>query len=62
MLIISLYAYYDFGEIILDSESIDYKWVSLEEAKEYDLIEGIYEELKMLDEILKGKNKGEWKK
>lgn len=27
----------------------EYKWVSLEEAKEYDLIEGIYEELEILD-------------
>ncbi len=31
----------------------DYKWVSLEEAKNYNLIEGIYEELEILDEKLK---------
>ena len=40
----------------------EYKWVSLEEAKNYDLIEGIYEELEILDKKLKGNEMGEWKK
>ncbi|MBU2053129.1 MAG: NUDIX domain-containing protein [Nanoarchaeota archaeon] len=31
----------------------DYKWVTLEEAKNYDLIEGIYEELEILDKNLR---------
>jgi 8-oxo-dGTP pyrophosphatase MutT (NUDIX family) len=61
-LIISLFADYVSGEIKLDSSLTEYGWVSLEEAKNYDLIEGIYEELNMLDGILKGKNVGEWKK
>lgn len=38
----------------------EYKWVSLEEAKDFDLIEGIYEELEMLDKKLKEGNKEEW--
>jgi len=64
MLIISLYCDYKSGEVKLDDESCDFAWVSLEEAKNYDLIEGIYEELVMLDKLLKEKNKniGEWKK
>ena len=33
-----------------------------EEAKEYDLIEGIYEELEMVDKILKGEKVVEWSK
>ncbi len=61
-LIISLYADYEGGEVQLNEESVDYKWVLLEEAKEYDLIEGIYEELEMLDRILKGEGVVEWKK
>lgn len=61
-LIISLFAEHSDGEIILDSESIDYRWVSLGEAREYDLIEGIYEELVMLDNLLKGNKISEWKK
>lgn len=62
VLIISLYADYDKGMVVLDEDSIDYKWVSLEEAKNCELIEGIYEELEMLDKILKGGEVEEWKK
>ncbi|MBR9701996.1 NUDIX domain-containing protein [Candidatus Pacearchaeota archaeon] len=41
----------------------DYKWVTLEEAKNYELIDGIYEELEILDRKLKdGGKMGEWKK
>lgn len=61
-LIISLFADYDSGEIRLESSLAEYAWVTLKEAKNYQLIEGIYEELEMLDEILKGKKVGEWKK
>jgi 8-oxo-dGTP pyrophosphatase MutT (NUDIX family) len=61
-LIVSLYADYSEGEVKLDEESMNFKWVSLEEAKEYDLIDGIYDELVMLDNLLKGENQEEWKK
>lgn len=61
-LIISLFADYDSGEIKLNNELVDYAWVSLQEAKNYPLIEGIYEELEMLDKILNGEKVGEWKK
>jgi len=53
VLVISLYCDYDKGEIVLDEDTVDYQWVDLEEAKNYDLIEGIYDELKMLDRLLK---------
>lgn len=59
-LIISMYANYKSGQVVLNQESIDFAWVSLEEAKNYDLIEGIYEELVMLDKILHGEEAGEW--
>jgi 8-oxo-dGTP pyrophosphatase MutT (NUDIX family) len=61
MLIISLSAEHDKGEVILNNESINYKWVDVEEAKNYDLIEGIYEEIIMLDNLIKG-NKVDWRK
>jgi len=53
-LIISLYSGDFKGEIKLNEELTEYKWVSLKEAKNYDLIEGIYEELKIVDKKLKG--------
>ena len=61
-LIISFYVDHDEGEVVLNEESIDHNWVSLEEARDYDLIEGIYEELEMLDKILKGEVVGDWSK
>jgi len=61
-IIVSLYADYKSGEIKLPEELTDYKWVTLEDAKKYDLIEGIYEELEMLDKILKGKKIESWTK
>jgi len=45
-IIVSLYADYDSGNVRLsDEELVDYAWVDLEEAKGYDLIENIYEQI-----------------
>ena len=52
-LVISLYAKPEEGEVKLCSELVEYKWVDLQEARNYDLIEGIYEELVILDDFLK---------
>ncbi|PIN90815.1 hypothetical protein COU60_00540 [Candidatus Pacearchaeota archaeon CG10_big_fil_rev_8_21_14_0_10_34_76] len=60
-IVISLFADYDSGEITLNDELTEYCWVSLDEARDYDLIDGIYEELEMLDKHLKGEHIGEWK-
>jgi len=61
-LIISLYADYDSGDVKLCNALTDYAWITLEQSKNYDLIEGIYEELEMLDRVLKGEGDGIWKK
>jgi len=45
--IISFFADHHAGEVLLNEESMDHAWVSLEEAKNYELIEGIYEELEI---------------
>ena len=60
-LIISLWAESAEGEIRLCDALTNYKWVTLEEAKGYDLIEGIYEELEILDGKLKTGKMDEWK-
>ncbi len=49
-------------EVKLCPALTEYKWVSLEEAKNYDLIEGIYEELEILDKKLQTGEMGEWGK
>ena len=61
-IVLSYYADYDSGSVKLSHEMSDYSWVSAEEAKDYDLIDGIWEEIDMLDRMLKGEDVGEWKK
>ena len=51
-MVLSFYAPYSSGEVKLDEDSTDYKWVTVAEAKNYDLIEGILEEIKMVDKII----------
>ena len=60
-LIISCLADYTVGEVILQPEETDsFAWVSLEEAKKYQLIDGIYEELILADKKRRG-IRTEWK-
>ncbi len=61
-LIISLFAEPEEGEIKLCDALTEYKWVDINEAKNYELIEGIYEELVILDEFLKKGKDMEWGK
>jgi len=50
MLIVSLCAEHLEGEVKLDEKELsDHAWVSLEEAKNYDLIENIYEQIEKVD-------------
>ena len=51
-IIVSLYAKIKTEEIILGKDLTDFAWVDLDSAKEYDLIEGILEEIKILDKKL----------
>lgn len=53
VVILSFYAPYKSGEVMLDKDSINHAWVTYEEAKSYDLIEGLLDEIKMVDELIK---------
>lgn len=61
-LIISLFAEPEEGEIKLCDALTEYKWVDINEAKNYELIEGIYEELIILDNFLKKGSNMKWSK
>ena len=52
-IIVSLYAKSNNGNVKLCTALSDYSWVTLDESKEYDLIEGIYHEIEILDNFLK---------
>lgn len=61
-LIISLWAEPNLGsEVKLCPALTECKWVTLEEAKNYELIEGIFEELEILDMKLRTGKSLEWK-
>lgn len=61
-LVISCMADYISGEVTLQKDETDeFSWVSIKEAKDYDLIDGIYDELVMADRRLKGE-KSVWKR
>lgn len=61
-LVISCMADYTIGEIALQpEESDDFAWVSLEEAKKYELIDGINDELAMVENKRQGK-RTEWQR
>jgi len=55
VLVLSYYAKYISGDVKLDTDAVEYKWVTLAEAKSLDLIPGIYEEIEMIEELLKGR-------
>ncbi len=54
VIVLSYWADYKRGEVKLNDENIKYAWATLEEAKNYDLIEGIWEEIEMVDKIKRG--------
>jgi 8-oxo-dGTP pyrophosphatase MutT (NUDIX family) len=55
VVILSYFAKYKSGDVALDKDSIAYKWVTLEEAKSIDFIDGILDEIKMVDDIIKAR-------
>ena len=60
VIVFSYYAEYLSGDkekIKMDEDTVDAKWVTVNEAKDYDLIDGIWEEIRDVDDILKSRNK-----
>ncbi len=54
VIILSFYCPYQSGQVKLDEDNTDSAWVTYQEAKKYDLVEGLLEEIEMVDKILKG--------
>lgn len=52
-IILSFYCKHKSGKVKLDEDSVDYKWISVKDLKKYDIIEGIPEEILMVDSIIK---------
>src|SRR3989338_7739100 len=61
-LVISCIADYAGGEVTLQKEELgEFAWVTLKEAKKYALLDGIYDELVMAENMRKGA-RDEWKR
>ncbi|MFA5736909.1 MAG: hypothetical protein WCX70_01455 [Candidatus Paceibacterota bacterium] len=60
--ILGYYASCVSDKVKLGDGAVDYKWVMFEEAKDYDIIEGIWKEIKMVDKILKAEREVELQK
>lgn len=56
VIVLSYYCPYLSGEVVLDADAVEFAWVTHEESKTYDLIDGIREEIEMVDNILRGKD------
>lgn len=52
VLVLSYYAPYISGEVKLDEDAVEFKWITISEAKDLDLIPGIYEEIEMVQNLL----------
>ena len=51
VIILSFYAPYKNGEVKVDKDSINFAWVTYEEVKGYDMVEGLIDEMKMVDDL-----------
>lgn len=49
---LSYWAHYKGGEVKLGKDLTDHAWVTVEEAKNYDLIEGIWDELNEVSKLI----------
>ncbi len=55
VLCLSYFAPFISGEVKLDEDATEFAWVTLEEAKKYDLIDGVWDEIRQVDELLKSR-------
>ncbi|MCE9644026.1 NUDIX domain-containing protein [Candidatus Parcubacteria bacterium] len=54
LLVLSMMADYASGEVVLQRDEADeYAWVTLEEARGYDFIDGIYEEIEAAEKAVR---------
>lgn len=51
VVVLSFYCNYISGDVVLDDDSVDYVWVGVEDLDKYDLIDGIADEIRMVEKI-----------
>ena len=53
VIVFSYFAKFISGQVKLDEDATEFTWVTVKEAKKYDLIDGIWEEIRDVEKILK---------
>ncbi|MDD4989705.1 MAG: NUDIX domain-containing protein [Candidatus Pacebacteria bacterium] len=53
---LSFYCDWQSGEVKLNEENVDFRWVTFEEAKNYEFCPGLLGEIEMVDKILRGED------
>jgi ADP-ribose pyrophosphatase YjhB (NUDIX family) len=53
VIVFSYFAKYVSGKIKFDEDTIDHKWVTFKEARKFDLIDGIWGEIRDVEKLLK---------
>ncbi len=61
-IVLSYFAPYKSGKVKIGSDQAGFAWVPVAEAKKYDLIDGILEEIMMVDRMIHGNKKIDIKK
>lgn len=56
LMVLSFFCKQDSGFVVLNEESVDHAWVTVEEVRGYDLIKGIADEILEADSILSGED------
>jgi len=54
VVVLSYFCDWKSDKVLLNKENTNFAWVSYKEAKNYDLIEGILEEIEIVDKIIRG--------
>lgn len=52
VVVLSFYCHYTGGEVVLDEDAVESAWVTAEEARTYDLIQGIDHEIEEVEKRL----------
>lgn len=61
-LVLSFVADYAGGKLMLEPDLQNHTWLTYEEAKKYNLIDGILDELYMTERVLNGDDTAEWQR
>jgi 8-oxo-dGTP diphosphatase len=52
-IVLSFYCQYESGEVVLDADATEFKWITASEVSQFELIQGIDHEIELVEKRLK---------